>query len=112
MSNWKYFDTDLVSIIFGGSLVSNGIDYSVIGGRPSLASTSSRNYNIAQWRQLVFINILGFASKVVFRAIIFKNLLFFTARVNRNLSYKWFVIVIFVDFESFNFMKYIIINSL
>ena len=36
MSNRKYFDTSLVSITFGGSLVSNGIDYSVIGSRPLL----------------------------------------------------------------------------
>ena len=38
----------------------------------------------------------------------FKTLTRFSpARENRNLSYKWFVIVFFVDFESFNFMKYI-----
>ena len=54
----------------------------------------------------MFINILDLASKVVFCAIIFQNLLFFPARVNKNLSQKWFVIVIFVDFGSFNFMKY------
>ena len=36
MSNRKYFDTNLVSITSGGSLVLNGIDYSVIGSRPSL----------------------------------------------------------------------------
>ena len=37
MSNRKYFDTNLVLTNFGGSLVANGIDYSVIGSRPSLA---------------------------------------------------------------------------
>ena len=36
MSNRKYFNTTLVSITFGESLVSSGIDYSVIGSRPSL----------------------------------------------------------------------------
>ena len=37
-SNQKYFDTTLVSITFGDSLVSSGIDYSVIGSRPSLVN--------------------------------------------------------------------------
>ena len=36
MSNRKYFDTTLVSITFGESLVLSGIDYSVIGSRLSL----------------------------------------------------------------------------
>ena len=35
-SNRKYFDTTLVSITSGDSLVSSGIDYWVIGSRPSL----------------------------------------------------------------------------
>ena len=53
----------------------------------------------------MFINILDVASKVVFLSFIFKNSLFFLTRVNKNLSDERFVIVFFVDFESFNFMK-------
>ena len=52
-----------------------------------------------EWKRLVFIDILDNASKVVFLTIIFKNVLFFPAKVNRNLPYKQFVIAFFVDFE-------------
>ena len=37
-SNRKFFDTTAVSITSDSSLVSSGIDYSVIGSRPSLLS--------------------------------------------------------------------------
>ena len=35
-SNPKYFKTTMVSITSASSLVSNGINYSVVGSRPSL----------------------------------------------------------------------------
>ena len=51
MCNRKYFDTNLASITSGGSLVSNGIDYSVIGCRPSQSQTTRNCYQEVQYAQ-------------------------------------------------------------